>query len=599
MKKLTGIILALMLLLTMPFALADNQPGDQVTVTLTASHGSAVGYQLKVNYNSSVLECVSAKVSSSASYNRANTNGSVVVMSMDMSNAGTATMTFTFRIKADAPDGTYSITVSNIETLDASGNHLSPSLSGASITVKGKCKHQNVEILPAKAATCTETGLTEGKKCKDCGEIIVPQQEVAKLAHKEEIIPGKAATCTEAGLTDGKKCSVCGEILVAQQEIKALGHKEEVIPGKAATCTESGLTDGKKCSVCGEILVAQQAIKALGHKEEVIPGKAATCTESGLTDGKKCSVCGEILVAQKEIKALGHKEEVIPSKAATCTETGLTEGKKCSVCGEILVAQKEIKALGHKEEVIPGKAATCTETGLTDGKKCTVCGEITVPQKEIAKLPHQEEVIPGKDATCTDKGLTEGKKCTVCGEVTVKQEEIAALGHDWSIVHHKPGTDRVGYDTYTCRRCKTTTEKNYVKKLATDLGEIVFNAADESVAYETVQLAKKVSELSIIPVADEDGTYTLRKLAVSFDLLKTMKNRGAKTLLFVVGDNTVAIPLTALESKEISQSLTKTATGYIITVDGESVKVEIVDGDNLIDITALVKGMTLNGEEIK
>ena len=476
MKKLTGIILALMLLLTMPFALADNQPGDQVTVTLTASHGSAVGYQLKVNYNSSVLECVSAKVSSSASYNRANTNGSVVVMSMDMSNAGTATMTFTFRIKADASDGTYPITVSNIETLDASGNHLSPSLSGASITVKGKCKHQNVEILPAKAATCTETGLTEGKKCKDCGEIIVPQQEVAKLAHKEEIIPGKAATCTEAGLTDGKKCSVCGEILVAQQEIKALGHKEEVIPGKAATCTE---------------------------------------------------------------------------------------------------------------------------TGLTEGKKCTVCGEITVPQKEIAKLPHQEEVIPGKDATCTDKGLTEGKKCTVCGEVTVKQEEIAALGHDWSIVHHKPGTDRVGYDTYTCRRCKTTAEKNYVKKLATDLGEIVFNAADESVAYETVQLAKKVSELSIIPVADEDGTYTLRKLAVSFDLLKTMKNRGAKTLLFVVGDNTVAIPLTALESKEISQSLTKTATGYIITVDGESVKVEIVDGDNLIDITALVKGMTLNGEEIK
>ena len=310
-------------------------------------------------------------------------------------------------------------------------------------------------------------------------------------------------------------------------------------------------------------------------------------------------MCGEILVAQKEIKALGHKEEVIPGKAATCTEAGLTEGKKCSVCGEILVAQKEIKALGHKEEVIPGKAATCTETGLTEGKKCTVCGEITVPQKEIAKLPHQEEVIPGKDATCTDKGLTEGKKCTVCGEVTVKQEEIAALGHDWSIVHHKPGTDRVGYDTYTCRRCKTTAEKNYVKKLATDLGEIVFNAADESVAYETVQLAKKVSELSIIPVADEDGTYTLRKLAVSFDLLKTMKNRGAKTLLFVVGDNTVAIPLTALESKEISQSLTKTATGYIITVDGESVKVEIVDGDNLIDITALVKGMTLNGEEIK
>ena len=41
--------------------------------------------------------------------------------------------------------------------------------------------------------------------------------------HTEEIIPGKAATCTEDGLTDGKKCSVCGEILEKQQTIPA-GH---------------------------------------------------------------------------------------------------------------------------------------------------------------------------------------------------------------------------------------------------------------------------------------------------------------------------------------------------------------------------------------
>ena len=34
--------------------------------------------------------------------------------------------------------------------------------------------------------------------------------------HTEEIIPGVEATCTEDGLTEGKKCSDCGEILVAQ-----------------------------------------------------------------------------------------------------------------------------------------------------------------------------------------------------------------------------------------------------------------------------------------------------------------------------------------------------------------------------------------------
>ena len=168
--------------------------------------------------------------------------------------------------------------------------------------------------------------------------------------HTEEIILGKAATCTETGLTDGKKCSVCQEILVAQEEIEALGHTEEIVLGKAATCTETGLTEGKKCSVCQEVLVAQEEIEALGHTEEIILGKVATCTETGLTEGKKCSVCQEILVAQEEIEALGHTEEIIPGKAPTCYKTGLTDGKKCSVCQEILVAQEEIAKNVHLDE---------------------------------------------------------------------------------------------------------------------------------------------------------------------------------------------------------------------------------------------------------
>ena len=124
--------------------------------------------------------------------------------------------------------------------------------------------------------------------------------------HNLAVIPGKAATCTEAGLTDGEKCTVCGEVTKAQEVIPATGHTVEVVAGKAATCTETGLTDGEKCSVCGETITAQEVIPALGHTVEVVAGKAATCTEAGLTEGEKCTVCGEITKAQETIPALGH-----------------------------------------------------------------------------------------------------------------------------------------------------------------------------------------------------------------------------------------------------------------------------------------------------
>ena len=71
------------------------------------------------------------------------------------------------------------------------------------------------------APTCTEAGYTT-YTCA-CGDTYT-DDEVAALGHTEEVVAGKDATCTEAGLTEGKKCSVCGETLVAQEEIPATGH---------------------------------------------------------------------------------------------------------------------------------------------------------------------------------------------------------------------------------------------------------------------------------------------------------------------------------------------------------------------------------------
>ena len=108
--------------------------------------------------------------------------------------------------------------------------------------------------------------------CELCGKA-----QESPIGHTEVVDAAKAPTCTESGLTEGKHCSVCGEVTVKQKVVPATGHTEVVDLAKAPTCTESGLTEGKHCSVCGEILNKQEKIDKLGHSFK----------------DKKCSICGE------------------------------------------------------------------------------------------------------------------------------------------------------------------------------------------------------------------------------------------------------------------------------------------------------------------
>ena len=106
--------------------------------------------------------------------------------------------------------------------------------------ITGECNHNYVGEVTTDP-TCTEPGIMTNT-CTKCGR--VGYVDLNPTGHVEEIVEAVAPTCTEAGLTEGKKCSVCEAIILEQTEVPATGHS---------------FVDGS-CSVCGDFDPASHRI---------------------------------------------------------------------------------------------------------------------------------------------------------------------------------------------------------------------------------------------------------------------------------------------------------------------------------------------------
>ena len=346
-------------------------------------------------------------------------------------------------------------------------------------------------------ATCSAQGSYDSVVyCSVCdAELSRTTVTVSALGHTEETLAAVAPTCTETGLTEGKKCTVCGETTVEQTVVGATGHTEATLAGKDATCTETGLTEGKYCSVCNTVITAQEVVAALGHKAVTDEAKAPTCTATGLTEGSHCSVCHEVLKAQETVDALGHEYdyanatytwEVNSVDDATCTASA-----KCTRCEDVKTASGVVSSVTKKEP-------TCTESGdkayyaqfdesegwvdqcndlahietgilpvlehdwkvtYSWSEDWTTCTATRTCQREGCNGTEMESV-QGKVTSTTPATCTKDGKTTYTATFTkewaedqTKEVAIEKLRHDYKSVVTAPTCKAGGYTTHTCTAC--------------------------------------------------------------------------------------------------------------------------------------------------
>lgn len=206
------------------------------------------------------------------------------------------------------------------------------------------------EHVASKKATCTDAAV-----CGNCG-----QSFGAPLDHEIVVDKAVAATCTKTGLTEGKHCSRCGQVLVAQEKIDEAKHSYDKGVVTRPTCSSEGYTT-YTCQVCGYKNVTDK-VSQLSHWYDLWEpaGKgqnSAPCKRPGCTH-VKTTAC-----AERDFK-------LMPADAEKAEDYSV-----CPVCGMV--------SDGSRLELVKDAIPTPVTGWTPEGDMVLRCGEMTNGEKLI------------------------------------------------------------------------------------------------------------------------------------------------------------------------------------------------------------------------
>ena len=342
------------------------------------------------------------------------------------------------------------------------------------------CEHTNtVAIGEPKPATCTETGMTAGVKCADCGKTVTAQETIPALGHD---------------FSNGESCANCGEkVTVVAYKITTA---EEFVTGEYVVVANNGYALGQwvddgpwvtavQPKFSGDYVVeetSQWTLNVNGSNVTMTDSNGVTViykssTDNGISktngtwvwsvdaDGNftfadanpaKVKLASNTQSSNKfrayKVSTINGNQAGYPcqftlykvgtpcthtnivavgeAKDATCDVDGWTAGEKCADCGKVIKAQEEIAALGHS---------------FDENDVCTNCG--------APRCSHANQNTVTTDATCAKPGSIV-VTCVDCGK-TISEEEILATGeHNYvSVVNPEATCTTDGLKTDTCSVC--------------------------------------------------------------------------------------------------------------------------------------------------